>query len=141
MSPGPVVSPGPEGYDQPVRFDELMKQIQEGGEFDTREHAQAAAQAVLPVLGERLAGSEPAHLAAQLPRELADAVWTRGPGDPFGIDEFDRRVAEREELACTPVQAHRHAMVVLSAVLGSISPGERQDVVAQLPAEYADLVA
>jgi uncharacterized protein (DUF2267 family) len=121
-------------------FDKLVKEIQVAGEFADRDHALSATEAVLSVLGERLAGNEPGQLAAQLPPELAVALPGQGSGDAFGIEEFDRRVAEREGRGCSPLEAHRHSAAVLTTVLRSVTPGERDDVVAQLPAEYLDLV-
>ena len=120
--------------------DQLLKEIERRAEFPDRHHAQVAAGAVLSTLGERLKGREPANLAAQLPAEFAEALPEQGSGEPFAIDEFDRRVAEREGGGCTPAQAHRHAHVVMTAVLGSVSGGERADVAAQLPADYTDML-
>ena len=53
--------------------------------------------ATLSVLGERLKVGEARDLTAQLPADFADAVATSRPGDAFDINEFCRRVAEREE--------------------------------------------
>ena len=39
-----------------MTFDEFIKQVQERGGFETREHAEQATRATLAVLGERLAG-------------------------------------------------------------------------------------
>ena len=63
----------------------------------------------------------------------------RGAAEPFGIEELDRRVAEREGGASS-ARAHEHAAAVLSVVLDAVSPGERSDVLAQLPTEIAALV-
>jgi uncharacterized protein (DUF2267 family) len=120
-------------------FDELVKDIDLAGEFHDRDHAISAAGAVLSVLGERLAGREPAQLAAELPPELAEALPVEGGGELFDIDEFDRRVADREGRGCSPATAHRHAMAVMSVVLGAVTEGERADVTAQLPRDYVDL--
>lgn len=118
--------------------DRLWREIERRGEFADAESARRAAGAVLSVLGERLAGREPAQLAAQLPAELAEALPALGGAERFASDEFDRRVAEREGAGCSPAVAHRHAGAVLGAVLGAVSPGERADVSAQLPADYRD---
>lgn len=120
--------------------DVLLKTIDLEGDFRDRLHAERAAQAVLSVLGERLQGREPADLAAQLPQPLAEALPVEGGGESFGVEEFDRRVAEREGGRCSLPEAHRHAAAVLQAVLSSVSRGERRDVAAQLSADYWDLL-
>jgi uncharacterized protein (DUF2267 family) len=112
---------------------ELVHEVQRRGDFDSAEAAEAAVLATLSVLGERLKGGEAKDLAAQLPRELADAVETRGPGERFDLTEFYRRVAEREERDVNPALARDHARIVLEVVLDAVSPGERDDVLHQLP--------
>ncbi|HZU79790.1 MAG TPA: DUF2267 domain-containing protein [Acidimicrobiales bacterium] len=120
-------------------YDALIKRIQAAGEFPDRDHARVAAEAVLSVLGERLAGHEPADFAAQLPPELAMALPLEGGRQTFGVEEFDRRVAEREGRGCSLARAHAHAIAVMQSVLEAVTPGERDDVAAQLPAELVDL--
>jgi uncharacterized protein (DUF2267 family) len=100
-----------------VTFDEFIKQVQERGAFDTREHAERAARATLAVLGERLPGGEPSDLAAQLSGELAEVASYDGPAESFDTAEFYRRVAAREGAGCTPGQAREHAMAVMSTVV------------------------
>jgi uncharacterized protein (DUF2267 family) len=123
-----------------VNLDTLLKDIEAAGEFRDRQHARTATEAVLSVLGERLAGGEPADLAAQLPPELADALPPDGPGEPFDIDEFDRRVAAREGPGTSIREAHDHSVAVMSVISGAITAGERDDLVAQLPADFRELV-
>lgn len=118
----------------------MLKVIDERGELGGRARALEAAGAVLSVLGDRLAGGEPGDLAAQLPADLAGALPLQGGGEAFGVDEFDRRVAERERGRCTPERAHRHAAAVLTTVLEAVSAGERADVAAQLPVEFEDFL-
>jgi uncharacterized protein (DUF2267 family) len=115
---------------------ELVHEVRRRGEFRDAAAAEDAVLATLSVLGERLRGGEAKDLAAQLPAELADAVQTTGPGDAFDVMEFCRRVAAREEADVSTAIARRHARVVLDVVLGAVSAGERDDVLAQLPDEY-----
>ena len=117
---------------------ELIHEVQRRGEFPDAAAAEDAVLATLSVLGERLKGGEARDLAAQLPGELADAVQTSGPGERFDVHEFSRRVAEREDRDVSSAVALQHASVVLQVVLGSVSSGERDDVIAQLPAEYIE---
>ncbi len=115
---------------------ELIHEVQRRGDFADAAAAEDAVLATLSVLGERLKGGEARDLAAQLPGDLADAVQTSGPGDRFDAQEFCRRVAEREDGEVSTAVAEQHVRVVLDVVLGSVSSGERDDVIAQLPEEY-----
>jgi uncharacterized protein (DUF2267 family) len=115
---------------------EIIHEVQRRGEFADAGSAEDAVLATLSVLGERLKGGEAKDLAAQLPSELADAVQTEGPGDRFDVIEFVRRIAEREEADVSTAVARQHAQVVLDVILGAVTPGERSDVIAQLPQEY-----
>lgn len=125
-----------------MNYGEFVHELQRRGDFASSDDARAALTATLTALGERLTGNEAKDLAAQLPEELAEALPTRGPGERFGLDEFYRRVASREERDVNPAVAREHARVVLDVVLNAVSRGERDDVLAQLPAEYvADLVS
>jgi uncharacterized protein (DUF2267 family) len=123
-----------------VTFDESIKRVRERGGFDTRDHALQATRTTLAVLGQRLAGGEPSDLAAQLPGELAELARYDGPAESFDTAEFYRRVAEREGTRCTSGQAREHAMAVMSTVVDQVSEGERQDLAAQLPADYGELL-
>jgi uncharacterized protein (DUF2267 family) len=123
-----------------MTFDEFIKQVQERGGFETREHAEQATRATLAVLGERLAGGEPSDLAAQLPGELAELARYDGPAESFDTAEFYRRIADREQMGCMPGQAREHAMAVMSTVVDQVSEGERNDLAAQLPADYGELL-
>jgi len=123
-----------------VTFDEFIKQVQERGRVDTREHAERATRATLAVLGQRLAGGEPSDLAAQLPGDLAELARYDGPAESFEGAEFYRRVADREGMGCTAGRAREHAMAVMSTVVDQVSEGERGDLAAQLPADYGELL-
>jgi uncharacterized protein (DUF2267 family) len=121
-----------------VNRGEIVHEVERRGEFPDAAAAEDAVLATLSVLGERLKGGEAKDLAAQLPADLADAVQTTGPGERFDVDEFCRRVAEREERDVSSAVARQHVRVVLDVVLGSVSSGERDDVLAQLPDDYLE---
>ena len=62
-----------------------------------RAGGEQAAQATLTTLAERITNEEAGHLASQLPQELQPPLESPGgTGEPFGADEFLRRVGERE---------------------------------------------
>lgn len=101
-------------------------------------HAESATHATLSVLGQRLAGGEPKDLAGQLPPAIAEALPTTGGAEPFGLEEFYRRVAEAEGRDCTQDSAREHARAVVATLKQGVSKGEFDDLVSQLPREYRD---
>lgn len=124
-----------------MRYDEYVKSVQQNGMMDSREHTEVAITATLEVLGQRLAGGEASNLAAQLPAELTDTLDRHaGEAEAFDVDEFFRRVAEREGRGCSTEQAQEHARTVLSTLASSVSAGEIEDIRSQLPAGYAFLM-
>jgi uncharacterized protein (DUF2267 family) len=123
-----------------VKEDQIVAAIQDTGKLDSPEHAHQAAVATLQVLGQRLRGGESADLAAQLPPGLAEALPQTGPGQRFDVAEFYRRVAQAEGRGCSPQQARQHARAVAAALKVGLSAGEWNDLTAQLPDDYADLL-
>jgi uncharacterized protein (DUF2267 family) len=57
----------------------------------------------------------------------------------MALERFLRNVAEREGV--TPAQAHEHTRAVFATLREAITPKEWQDVIAQLPDEYAAVSA
>jgi uncharacterized protein (DUF2267 family) len=99
---------------------------------------------VLRALRDRLTREEAGQVAAQLPGPLKD-VWLAGdrPGrEPLKLrrDEFLQRV--KHEAGLTSGAAARELTEAVFAVLkGQLSPGEAEDVAAQLPRDLKDLWA
>jgi uncharacterized protein (DUF2267 family) len=54
------------------------------------------------------------------------------------VDEFVRRVAERE--GTDPKTAREHARAVFTALGEAVAPGELRDMAAQLPKDFAPLL-
>lgn len=124
-----------------MKYDEFIKHVRDDGAIADNDHAKEATTVTLEVLGERLVGGEPADLAAQLPAELKDLLGKHtGQAEAFDVDEFFRRIAEREGRGCTPEQASEHARAVLSTVAHSVSEGEIDNLRSQLPAGYSFLM-
>ncbi|MFC4003213.1 DUF2267 domain-containing protein [Prauserella oleivorans] len=98
--------------------------------------AERATHATLSVLGQRLAGNEPRDLAGQLPAGIAEALPSTGGGEPFGIEEFYRRVAQAEGPDCTQDSAREHARAVVATLKQGVSEGEFDDLASQLPQDY-----
>lgn len=118
-----------------MTFDEFLGHVQHRARLGSTGAAERATRATLETLAERLAGGEAANLAAQLPagianylthNRLAAQVATR-----MTLDQFFARVAQREG-ADLP-DAVFHARAVISVLQEAVTPGEMQDVRAQLP--------
>jgi uncharacterized protein (DUF2267 family) len=105
------------------------------------EQAGQVAVAVLEVLAERIAGGEADDLAQHLPDELGAALErgkarTGGKAQRMSLDEFVRRVAEREGVDHT--QAFEHAAAVLRTLRDAVPDKEFSDLLHQLPRAYQE---
>jgi uncharacterized protein (DUF2267 family) len=121
-----------------VKAHDLVSAVSKSAGLSEHAHAESAVRATLAVLGQRLS-TEARDLAAQLPPELAGAVPTDGATERFGLEEFYRRVADREGSGCTPEQARQHARAVTAGLREAL--GEQYShLLAQLPDDYADLM-
>lgn len=72
--------------------------------------------------------------------QLRGELVSRHRGDPsasFGADEFVRRVADTE--GCGTEEARTHIEAVLSVLRESVTGGEFDDVLRQLPADIRAL--
>ena len=124
-----------------MKYEEFIANVRDDSSIDDRAHAERATAATLDVLGQRLAGGEPSDLASQLPAGLKELLdGHTGDAESFGVDEFCRRVAQREGGRTSPDQALEHARAVLATVARSVSPGEVDNLRSQLPAGYAVLM-
>ncbi|MDX6729455.1 MAG: hypothetical protein QOK49_4260 [Baekduia sp.] len=109
------------------------------GEAGTdREQAERAMSTTLQTLGERLDREEARQLAAQLPPEVAPWIATTTPAERFDADEFVRRVAQRA--GADARDGRRQATAVLDALSRAVSTKEWDDLVAELPRDFAPLL-
>ena len=124
-----------------MNYDEFLTRVGQHGGPVEREHADTATKQILAALGQRLAGNEPRDLASQLPKELQNPLVRPTSAAEIGddLDDFLRRVADREGRGCDTEQALTHARAVLSTIASFVSRGEIQDLRAQLPTGYAPL--
>ena len=105
----------------------------------SREAAERAVQATLQTLADRLSQGQARDLAAQLPEPLAGWLFTDTDAAPFGVEEFLRRIAER--LGVDVETAERYAHAVFTALGRTVDRSEIADMTAELPQEFAALVA
>jgi uncharacterized protein (DUF2267 family) len=106
--------------------------------------ARRATEAVLTTLAERISGGEVEDLISRLPVELhpplkqGDAL-SNGVARRMSLDDFLRRIAEREGV--TPAEAREHARAVFATLREAVGENEFLDVSAQLPLEYTAVAA
>ncbi|UPK75329.1 DUF2267 domain-containing protein [Nocardioidaceae bacterium SCSIO 66511] len=124
-----------------MKYKEILKEVKQRADLPDEDAAAAATFATLDTLGERLAGNEPTNLADQLPAEFRD-VLIRHAGEPqkYDLDEFFRRIAERQRDGCTRAEAETHAHAVLATIGSFVSHGEMDDLRRQLPPEYEPII-
>jgi uncharacterized protein (DUF2267 family) len=124
--------------DDAWRYERFLNTIEEQTGLD-RDHAERAAMATMETLAERIPKTRADELAEDLPERLR--FWLEDAKDKperFHVEEFVRRVAEREEVA--PETAARHARVGFRA-LARVAPAyEVDDLVDELPQEYEPFI-
>ncbi len=107
-----------------------------------RELAVRVTAAVLRALRDRLTPAEASQLAAQLPREL-QAVWTAGDTADRAPAKMRREAFYRRVGADAGLGTRRDAREATAAVFATlkdaISPGEANDVLAQLPRDLKEI--
>jgi uncharacterized protein (DUF2267 family) len=124
--------------DNEWRYERFITTIQQKAGISWDE-AERAARATLLTLGERLSSGQARDIANDLPDELG--AWLRQPGGDsqgFGVIEFVRRVADREDVDTDT--AERHARAAFIALARLVRGDEIEDLAAELPKEYATLL-
>lgn len=114
----------------------FYRTVLEEGAGRRREEVKRGTAAVFHALRDRLTPEESAQLAAQLPQPLK-MVWSAGsqPGRrPVKLhrSEFYARVMREAQLASTR-EGRWMTLAVFAALKQQLSPGEAEDVQAQLP--------
>ena len=117
--------------------EQFIAEVKNLAELDADEDAQKAVRATLETLRERLAGNEPADLAAQLPPEIAPFVEGAGGRETFSVEEFYDRVAQKEGVFND--EAIRHARAVTTVLQTAVTGGALEDVRSQLGNDYEEL--
>ncbi len=124
--------------DEHWRYERFLTTVGEQTGLD-RDDSERAAMATLATLAERISKARADELAEDLPERLrfwlADA---KEHAEAFHVEEFVRRVAEREETDAAT--GARHARAVFRA-LARVAPAyEINDLVDELPHEFEPLI-
>lgn len=121
-----------------MKYDQFMKQVKTQANLGSVGDAVKATRATLETLAERIPANEVKDLASQLPSEIANYLRSRASFfERFGLDEFFKRVSEREGVQLP--DATYHARVVVSVLQNAVTKGEINDIRTQLPREFAPL--
>lgn len=116
---------------------EIIELVQDRTGNETETVANDLIIAVLETLAERDLGGAQQDFAAQLPSEFSTVLSHTEQKDQqsFNANEFVQRVAQRADI--NVAQAETWARATLSALVESVSAGERADFVAALPQDFA----
>jgi uncharacterized protein (DUF2267 family) len=121
-----------------MQLHEFLGQVQHRARLASVDEALRVTRLTLETLGERLAGNEPAKLAAQLPAELKHLLEDKGGiPEPFGCDAFLARISLDEHVDLP--RSVFHVRAVLSVLADAVSPGALEHMRAQLPEDYQRL--
>jgi uncharacterized protein (DUF2267 family) len=118
-------------------YEQFIKTIQHKAEVSWEE-AERAAATTLSTLAERISAGEARDIAEQLPGDLGKWLSGANGAEPFHVDEFLRRIAEREEVDLDT--AERHARAVFIALGRAVSADELEDLAAELPKDFQPLL-
>jgi uncharacterized protein (DUF2267 family) len=119
-------------------YEQFIRTIQHKAEASWDE-AERAAAATLTTLAERLSAGEARDVADELPPEARQWLASAdADAEAFTVDEFLRRVAEREDVDLET--AERHARAVFVALIRNLSRQERRDMLAELPKDFERLL-
>jgi uncharacterized protein (DUF2267 family) len=103
------------------------------------DQAETIARATLETLADRISGGEANDLADQLPEGLDDPLRkTREHPESFGLGEFVQRVTARAGV--DGVLASAGVRAVLTTLREAVPAEEFQDMVAQLPKDFWQVV-
>jgi uncharacterized protein (DUF2267 family) len=120
-----------------MTYEHFLGQVQHRAKLPSEGHALRAVEATLQTLAERLESHEAKHLGAQLPMALRPFVENGEHQIRYSLTEFLHKVSEREK-ADLPASTY-HARVVMEVLQEAVSAGEIEDVIANLPADWAPL--
>ena len=101
--------------------------------------AEVLTYATLQTLAERLTGGEADDLASQLPVGLQDTLHKDfEQAEDFGLEEFVQRVGVNA--GTDTALAWQGVRAVMTTLQDAVSRGEFDDVMAQLPDEYLNVI-
>jgi uncharacterized protein (DUF2267 family) len=122
-----------------VDYRAFITTVEREAGISEHEEAQRAACLTLHTLAQRISGGEVEDLAEKLPGELRPCMKSEGPAQRFHVDEFIDRI--ESELPTDHATAERAARGVFVALRNAVGRDEFEDMRAQLPDDFAPLLA
>jgi uncharacterized protein (DUF2267 family) len=117
---------------------QLYSRVSVEADINSLEESRAATAAVLRALRDRLTPEEARDAVAQLPRELKQ-LWAGSPGPLRGPLKLRRREFLERVRVDAGLKSLAQAEMVTDAVFAGLkeqlSPGEADDILAQLPGD------
>jgi uncharacterized protein (DUF2267 family) len=113
-----------------VDYDQFLSIVQQWAHVDA-DVADRAVRATLHTLADRLSPGVARSVAAQLPAELLEPLYTTRDAERFDVDEFLDRVAKREGVDLDT--AEEHVRAVFRALRKVLPPEELRRLAADLP--------
>ncbi len=127
-----------------MQYRELIEQVQTHAQVETPAAAEALTETVMGVLGERLYRTSCDKLAAQLPKEMKNFLFSTQPPEntwrdvqTFDLAEFYNRVGARLKVGNPAAIRQSHA--VMGVIQSAVSPAIIDHVRGELPAEFNEL--
>ena len=115
-----------------MQYEEFLDKLQDRIGPAQPDEARRAITATLETLGERISGGEANDLTEQLPKELKEPFQQAGgDNEEFSLDEFLRRVGEREDVDTADTRDHVSAATTV--LKEAVSGAELDNIRAQLP--------
>lgn len=124
-----------------MQHGQILDAVARRAELESPDVAESATVGTLETLGEHLSAGEAEQIAAELPDDLAVSVVARSDETPeaFSVDEFVRRVREREGVGVDDAEAMIHVRAVMAALVDAGLSNELREAREQLPNEYASI--
>jgi uncharacterized protein (DUF2267 family) len=125
-----------------MKTEAFYRMVREASAEQHREEVERGTAAVFHALRDRLTKEEASQLAAQLPEPLK-AVWSAGECSGRRPTELDRNAfyahVMREARLASTREARWMTLAVFAALKEQLSPGEAEDVMAQLPKDLKEV--
>ena len=122
-----------------MKYEEFISRVAQNAEL-SEDDAARLTRATLATLAERITGGKAQDLAAQLPAPLQTAlISAHENAEAFSFEEFVKRTAERA--GTDPDVAEVAVDAVFATLRDAVTPGEFDDVLSQLPADFHRLGA
>jgi uncharacterized protein (DUF2267 family) len=122
-----------------VEYDDIVDQVQERTELESRVEAERSFLVVLQLLCDRLSGDESWDLLAQLPAKAKKSVLITAVPVRVTREELVARAAR--QLAVPIEEARERLRAVFATLREAVTGGELDDVIRELGGEWADLLA